>query len=59
MLLEPVRTRFVQGLLLAFEELVAAGVFTTILHPSWSDIGKLAASAALRTGIKKGLEYTI
>lgn len=53
------RVRYVQGLLLAFDILVAAGILTTILHPSWSDIGKLAAIAALRTLIKKALNIGI
>lgn len=53
------RTSYVQGLLLAFDVLVAAGILTTILHPSWSDIGKLAAIAALRTLIKKALNKSI
>lgn len=54
-LLTGLRLRYVQGLLLAFDVLVAAGILTTILHPSWSDIGKLAAIAALRMLIKKAL----
>lgn len=53
--LSGLRWHYVQGLLLAFDVLVAAGILTTILHPSWSDIGKLAAIAALRMVIKKGL----
>ena len=48
-----VRVRYTQGLLLAFDVLVASGILTTIRHPSWSDIGKLAAIAALRMVLKK------
>jgi uncharacterized membrane protein len=54
-----IRSRYVQGLLLAFDILVAAGILTTILHPSWSDIGRLAAIAALRMLIKKALNMGI
>ncbi len=57
--LSDMRVRYVQGLLMAFDILVAAGILTTILHPSWSDIGKLAAIAALRTLIKKALNIGI
>ena len=57
--LSSLRISYVQGLLLAFDILVAAGILTTILHPSWNDIGKLASIAALRMLIKKGLNVGI
>jgi len=56
--LSSLRISYVQGLLLAFDILVAAGILT-ILHPSWNDIGKLASIAALRMLIKKGLNVGI
>ncbi|RYD87107.1 MAG: DUF1622 domain-containing protein, partial [Sphingobacteriales bacterium] len=44
--MQPVRRQYTAALLLAFEILVGAGIVASALHPSWSDIGKLAAIAA-------------
>ncbi len=55
----PIRIRYVQALLLAFEVLLGGGVLITVLEPSWDDIGKLAAIATIRTIIRKILTTTI
>lgn len=40
-----------QTLVFALEYLLAADVLLTAIAPSWSEIGQLAAIAALRTGL--------
>lgn len=46
---EAVRLRLGRWLALALELLLAADVLETAVAPTWDDIGKLAAIAALRT----------
>jgi|SRR6516164_5972157 uncharacterized membrane protein len=40
---------FAEWLVLALEFLLAADILRTAISPTWSDIGKLAAIAAIRT----------
>jgi uncharacterized membrane protein len=46
---EGVRLRLARWLALALEFALAADILRTAIAPSWDDIGKLAAIAALRT----------
>ena len=46
---EGVRLRFARWLAVALEFTLAADILRTAIAPSWEDIGKLAAIAALRT----------
>lgn len=46
---EAVRLRFARWLAVALEFLLAADVLRTAVAPTWEDIGKLAAVAAIRT----------
>ena len=54
-----IRNAYVAAILLALEILVSAGILSTVLHPSWSVLGKLAALATLRTLIKRSLTFSI
>jgi uncharacterized membrane protein len=48
---EEIRVRFGSSVAVALELLLGADVLATAVAPSWDDIGKLAAIAALRTGL--------
>lgn len=43
--------RFAMWILLALEFALAADIVRTAIAPTWDDIGKLAAIAAIRTGL--------
>ena len=51
--------RFAVWLLLALEFELAADVLRTAISPSWDDVGKLAAIAAIRTALNFFLEKDI
>lgn len=50
------RVKFGSSLTLALEILLAADILITAVAPSWDDIGKLAAIAAIRTVLNYFLE---
>ncbi|HEX2536248.1 MAG TPA: DUF1622 domain-containing protein [Chitinophagaceae bacterium] len=50
------RVQFGTGLTLALELLLAADILETAVAPTWDDIGKLAAIAAIRTVLNYFLE---
>lgn len=50
------RVKFGSSLTLALEILLAADILITAVAPSWDDIGKLAAIAAIRTALNYFLE---
>ncbi len=50
------RVQFGSSLTLALELLLAADILATAIAPTWDDIGKLAAIAALRTALNYFLE---
>jgi uncharacterized membrane protein len=50
------RVRFGSSLTLALELLLAADILRTAVAPTWEDIGKLAAIAAIRTVLNYFLE---
>jgi uncharacterized membrane protein len=51
-----VRVKFGSSLTLALELLLAADILRTAVAPTWEDIGKLAAIAAIRTFLNYFLE---
>ena len=51
--------RFAVWLLLALEFELAADVLQTAISPTWDDVGKLAAIAAIRTVLNYFLEQDI
>lgn len=53
------RIRFGSSLTVALELLLAADILATAIAPSWDEIGKLAAIAALRTALNYFLEREI
>jgi uncharacterized membrane protein len=50
------RVRFGSSLALSLELLLAADILRTAVAPTWDDIGKLAAVAAIRTALNYFLE---
>ena len=50
------RVRFGSSLAIALELLLAADILRTAVAPTWDDIGKLAAIAAIRTALNYFLE---
>ena len=54
-----VRLRLGRGLALALELLLAADILQTAIAPTWDDIGKLAAVAAIRTALNYFLEREV
>jgi uncharacterized membrane protein len=50
------RVQFGSSLTLALELLLAADILRTAVAPTWDDIGKLAAIAAIRTVLNYFLE---
>ena len=50
------RVQFGSALTLALELMLAADILITAVAPSWEDIGKLAAIAAIRTALNYFLE---
>jgi len=50
------RVRFGSSLTLSLELLLAADILQTAVAPTWEDIGKLAAIAAIRTTLNYFLE---
>ena len=50
------RVRFGSSLAMALELLLAADILQTAVAPTWDDIGKLAAIAAIRTALNYFLE---
>jgi uncharacterized membrane protein len=50
------RVRFGSSLAMALELLLAADILRTAVAPTWDDIGKLAAIAAIRTALNYFLE---
>lgn len=50
------RIRFGSSLTVSLELLLAADILATAIAPTWDDIGKLAAVAALRTALNYFLE---
>ena len=53
---QTIRIRFGSSLALALELLLGADILATAIAPTWDDIGKLAAIAALRTALNYFLE---
>jgi uncharacterized membrane protein len=53
---QTIRIHFGSSLTVALELLLAADILATAIAPSWDDIGKLAAIAALRTALNYFLE---
>ncbi len=51
-----IRIQFGSSLTIALELLLAADILATAIAPTWDDIGKLAAIAALRTALNYFLE---
>lgn len=51
-----IRIQFGSSLTLTLELLLAADILATAIAPTWDDIGKLAAIAALRTALNYFLE---
>ena len=56
---EDIRLRLGRWLALALELLLGADILRTAVAPSWSDIGKLAAIAAVRTALNYFLQREI
>ncbi|MCA3554547.1 DUF1622 domain-containing protein [Aestuariivirga sp.] len=56
---EDVRLRLGRWLALALEFLLAADILRTAVAPSWSEIGELAAIAAIRTALNFFLQLEI
>ena len=56
---EDVRLRLGRWLALALEFLLAADILRTAVAPSWSEIGQLAAIAAIRTALNYFLQLEI
>ena len=56
---EDVRLRLGRWLALALEFLLAADILRTAVAPTWSEIGQLAASAAIRTALNFFLQQEI
>ena len=54
-----VRLQFARWLAMALEFELAADILSTAVTPTWTDIGKLAAVAALRTALNYFLEREI
>lgn len=50
------RVKFGSSLAIALELLLAADILQTAVAPTWDDIGKLAAIAAIRTALNYFLE---
>lgn len=50
------RVQFGSSLTIALELLLAADILATAVAPTWDDIGKLAAIAAIRTALNYFLE---
>lgn len=48
--------RFAQWIILALEFALGADIIRTAIAPTWDDVGKLAAIAAIRTGLSFFLE---
>ena len=46
-----IRLRFAAWIVLALEFALAADLIATVIAPSWDEVGKLAAIAAIRTGL--------
>ncbi len=53
------RVRFGSSLTIALELMLAADILATAVAPTWDDIGKLAAIAAIRTALNYFLEKEI
>ncbi len=53
---EEIRVQFGSTVAVSLELLLGADVLATAVAPSWNDIGKLAAIAAIRTGLNYFLE---
>jgi uncharacterized membrane protein len=53
------RVKFGSSLTIALELLLAADILATAVAPTWDDIGKLAAIAAIRTALNYFLEKEI
>jgi len=56
---EDVRLRLGRWLALALEFLLAADILRTAVAPTWSEIGQLAAIAAIRTALNYFLQIEI
>ncbi len=56
---EDIRLRLGRWLALALEFLLAADILRTAVAPSWSEIGQLAAIAAIRTALNYVLQQEI
>jgi uncharacterized membrane protein len=50
------RVKFGSALALSLELMLAADILITAVAPTWDDIGKLAAIAAIRTALNYFLE---
>ena len=53
------RVQFGSSLAIALELLLAADILQTAVAPTWEDIGKLAAIAAIRTALNYFLELEL
>jgi uncharacterized membrane protein len=56
---ESVRLALARALGLSLEFLLAADILRTAVEPSWDEIGRLAAIAAIRTGLNYFLQREI
>lgn len=56
---EDIRLRLGRWLALALELLLGADILRTAVAPTWSEIGQLAAIAAIRTGLNYFLQREI
>ncbi|RYD83527.1 MAG: DUF1622 domain-containing protein [Sphingobacteriales bacterium] len=54
-----IRLTFGRSLVLALEFLLAADILQTAVAPTWDEIGKLAAIAAIRTVLNYFLEHEL
>lgn len=56
---EEIRLRLGRWLVLSLEFLLAADILKTAVAPSWTELGQLAAVAALRTGLNHFLQREV
>jgi len=56
---EPIRLRLGHWLSVALELLLAADILKTAVAPTWDDIGRLAAIAAIRTALNYFLDREV
>lgn len=55
----PIRIKFSRYLSLALEFQLGSDILSTVIAPSWEELGKLAATAVIRTGLNYFLSREI